>query len=404
VSIDCRQVREALSASIDTPATALSADVSSHLQSCADCQSAQRDYDDIEKELSAFYAAARPLNLRGIGFNSLTTEPRTANATVLQPKWKFAIAAAALVALTVTGLILWTSRQGVKTQAPIATAAPEVEIFEAGTAARLVEQDGWHVWLRAGSKLKRLDKRKLELVSGTVFFSVVPGNGPFSVKTAAGMVSVLGTQFVVSTTENGARVAVREGTVKLENGAGALAIKAGEAGQLQQNATAPEALTGIVIEEELSWRPWSGLDSVERKSRIAWLESVLSEEDFNKRLIAREVLRDAGSDGLASAEQWVETTQQNPRVPRLRLEALIFLRQAPVGDAEARAAARKVLENNREQDSMREQAAATLGKIGTAEDLTVFDALQKDTAVQQRNLSHALSAAAAEIRARAEKN
>lgn len=161
------------------------------------------------------------------------------SSTAVQ-KW----AAAAVVVLAVVIGLFYT----------IALKDP-VLLAEAMTSIETVTlADGSTVSLRPNSRLysvsEKSNKQLLEL-SGEAFFDVTENkNRTFTVKTAEGAVSVLGTRFNLSSRNNELRVYLEEGSVKVESAADkdGLILKPGESAAVvkggvpvHQNITEEEA-------------------------------------------------------------------------------------------------------------------------------------------------------------------
>jgi hypothetical protein len=105
--------------------------------------------------------------------------------------------------------------------------------------------------------IKRNGSLSVRIIAGTVLFNVTKGAGKVSVITPDGNLSVVGTEFLVSTGENGTYTAVRDGTVTVEGGAG---IDAGFSIRMSAKtspaaAAKPEALSdaGKADTEELRY-------------------------------------------------------------------------------------------------------------------------------------------------------
>jgi hypothetical protein len=191
---------------------------------------------------------------------------------------------------------------------------------------------------------------------------------------------------------------LREGAVRFESAGGPLALRPGQTAVLKKGAALPPVIiSGVVYAAETIWRAWESLVPDERAERLDYLKAELSKEDYDARVAAREPLRAAGAEGLAAAAAWTTAP-----LPRLRLEAVLFLRGAPEGHPEARQALRELAADNRESLSLRQQALASLGGIGTAEDLPFLDPERRLWNEDREALRQAAAAAHAQIRLRLE--
>jgi hypothetical protein len=229
--------------------------------------------------------------------------------------------------------------------------------------AAFKDVEGAKLCARAASRVSVVGPRALRLAGGAILVKVEPGRGDFRVEVPDGVVSVLGTEFSVSLVETSARVAVRSGRVRLANAGGSLSLTPGGAGEIKAGSgqaapPAPTALPEVNVAGETLWRPWSWLDADERAERLEHLGALLGGEDYDVRVAARERLTEAGEDGLEAAISWTCAG-----TPRLRLEAVLFLRSAPADHAEARAALEEVVADRREQAGIRDQARVSLDEL-----------------------------------------
>jgi transmembrane sensor len=123
------------------------------------------------------------------------------------------------------------------------------------TAQTLRLDDGSFVRLAPGSRLEarlREDQRTVEL-EGRAFFAVAPdGRRPFEVRTAKGLVRVLGTRFEVASGEDGLRTVVVEGRVELANAVGRVEVPGGSVGTALEGE-GPQAAPVVDVYSFLDW-------------------------------------------------------------------------------------------------------------------------------------------------------
>lgn len=102
-----------------------------------------------------------------------------------------------------------------------------------GEQRSLTLADGSTVLLDADSAVAvdlKATERRVELIRGTAFFSVIPGQTPFTVAARNGEARVLGTRFEVAAEDREVSVTLDSGSVEvaLRDGAGSLVLKPGE--------------------------------------------------------------------------------------------------------------------------------------------------------------------------------
>lgn len=341
--MSCDEIRRLLGE--HGPGEALPPSVVEHLGSCSECGHVRDEFSKLDEDLAAFYLHGYEPGIVEAALQRIG--PGEVQSRRPRRMW-FALAAAAFLFVAV-GVTLMTRDTG----------EPSV----AGKQAEGEELQGARYWARAGSRVNVLEPRHLKLTAGAVFLRVKPGGGPFRVSVPGGAVTVVGTEFSVNALEAETRVAVREGVVRLENQDGKLELKAGMAGTIRKSTETetggpPRTIEGVTVAGETLWRPWEDLEADERDERLNHLSAMLSGEDYNGRVAAREVLAGAGEAGIGAAVAWTKA-----EVPRLRLEAVLFLRRAPKGHAGALKALRAVRANSAEQDGIRDQAGISIERI-----------------------------------------
>src|SRR5262245_3622879 len=170
-------------------------------------------------------------------------------------KW-VAIAVAAAVAVVVLIPLVWSSRAPAVLS--IGNATQRIQYGEIvrshdETAAVVALVDGSRVEMRSQSELlleRADDGVRIRLNKGVILVNAAPQRtGHLYVQTKDVMVSVVGTVFVVNAQEEGSRVAVIEGEVRVQQGVTAKKLLPG-----QQVSTNPQ-MEFIPVKEEIAWSP-----------------------------------------------------------------------------------------------------------------------------------------------------
>jgi FecR-like protein len=162
------------------------------------------------------------------------------------PRFSIAIAATALLASFLFVLLLTNGRG--KTAEKLSG-----ESVRATNAENQILDlpDGSRAEVRAQSQFQieqAVDGLRLRLSDGSVIMTAAKqGAGHLYVETNDAMVSVVGTVFVVSVEQNGSRVGVFEGVVKVQHGAISEELLRG-----QQSATDP-AMGSVSLDRQVSW-------------------------------------------------------------------------------------------------------------------------------------------------------
>ncbi|MEM6989016.1 MAG: VIT domain-containing protein [Myxococcota bacterium] len=151
-------------------------------------------------------------------------------------------AIAALAAVAALLLVAWGAsalRGGVDADA--GGTAPPIAQFEntAATPKVVSLADGSQAILRAGTAIAQLAAREIRLDRGELVLDVVKGEEPFVVHTEHGRAVALGTRFSVRSEAASVLTSVIRGKVRIESGAGAAVLDAGEHGRL--DSTSPPA-------------------------------------------------------------------------------------------------------------------------------------------------------------------
>jgi transmembrane sensor len=182
-------------------------------------------------------------------------EGDTVAAAPRRGRWQPAPAllrAAVLAGLIAGGWLVWRE---VRPPAitPAAFVAAATAVAERDTVAL---PDGSMAILAPSSRLQAIaldDTVRAFELTGEAFFSVRPDAArPFRIHSGSAVTEVLGTAFTVRSREGAAvTVAVREGRVSLSNGDGAIALAAGQVGQVADGSE--PALLDAVPDAWLSW-------------------------------------------------------------------------------------------------------------------------------------------------------
>ncbi|UCJ18897.1 FecR family protein [Pseudomonas sp. MM211] len=166
-----------------------------------------------------------------------------------RPYWASALALAACLLLVVWGGG-WQPLRWVDDLGADVVSAP-------GQVRSVTLSDGSTVVLDADSAIAveyGAGERHIELRRGAAYFSVVPGDIPFTVAAAGGEARVLGTRFEVRRLDDGARVSVMQGRVAVRGGPAdtARVLTAGQ--QLSFADGVSGTLQGVDVEALTSWR------------------------------------------------------------------------------------------------------------------------------------------------------
>lgn len=138
-----------------------------------------------------------------------------------------------------------------------------LEDWQADYATARAEQrnvtlaDGSTVLLDADSAIGvdiSLTARRVELIRGTAFFSVVPGQVPFTVAARNGEARVLGTRFEVAAEDREVSVTLDSGSVEvaLRDGSGRLVLKPGES--VAYSSGGLGGAHAVDLAEAMAWR------------------------------------------------------------------------------------------------------------------------------------------------------
>ena len=174
-------------------------------------------------------------------------------------RWHPAVPWALAATLTIAvGLSVWQS-QPVTVIAPFGeqrvVALPDGSTAELNAGSSIEYARGFRrvAGLLAGARVVSLD--------GEAFFSVVPGNRPFTVSTGEASITVMGTRFLVAAhraDSAGTRVAVEEGRVRVRALAsaadGGVDLTAGQGTRVAPGASAPAAPVAVGVERLTLWR------------------------------------------------------------------------------------------------------------------------------------------------------
>lgn len=193
--------------------------------------------------------------------------PVTRPASVTRRRWLGAglgLAAASVVGAVLIGQGL-RGGQG-SAPAPLSTAVGEIRQVTLEDGSRLTLGGGTVVTV----SLTR-DHRRVEIESGDAWFEVTPdADRPFSVQAGDLTATVLGTVFEVRRNPRGAQVAVVEGRVRVEAGAGAMVLTGGQGvRRLGQGDLTPFDVAGVGRwrEQRFSYRNAPLSDMVEDLNR-----------------------------------------------------------------------------------------------------------------------------------------
>lgn len=164
------------------------------------------------------------------------------------------------LAVAASGLLVWGATrfglpEGTGPEAPVPQASLE-ELKNDAARPRLVTlADGTTLLLRQGAALRQDGPRALTLLQGEALIEVAPdpaGKTPFTIASAAGQVTVLGTKFLLREAAGELMAGVLRGELKLVGGGGEATLQAGEAANMAPGA-APIKRTAERLSHEVAW-------------------------------------------------------------------------------------------------------------------------------------------------------
>ena len=183
--------------------------------------------------------------------NSATPPPPAPPSRLRVPGYALALAASGLLVWGATSTGLFS---GTGPEAPV----PEDSIADATSLRnddarprQVTLGDGSTVLLRQGAALRQDGPRALHLLQGEALIEVTPGERPFTVTSAAGQVTVLGTKFLLREAAGELMAGVLRGELKLV-GAGEQILQAGESATMAPGA-APIKRQSERLSHEVAW-------------------------------------------------------------------------------------------------------------------------------------------------------
>ncbi len=167
------------------------------------------------------------------------------------------------LALAASGLLVWgatsidlSGETGPEGHAPKDSLADAASLRNDSARPRLVTlADGTTVVLRQGAALRQDGPRALHLLQGEALLEVAPDPAhktPFTISSAAGQVSVLGTKFVLREAAGELMAGVLRGELKLVGGGGEALLQAGEVANMSAGA-APIKRPAERLSHEVAW-------------------------------------------------------------------------------------------------------------------------------------------------------
>ena len=140
---------------------------------------------------------------------------------------------------------------------PLQSGAPLAEgtLVDARQNGELRWMRGGQLRLKAGTRIRIVNTREIELQSGSLYVSMAAPHAPdtLTVRTRFGTVEHIGTQFMMTMGNDALDIGVREGSVRLSGSASA-ALAAGEALRVDRAGTLTRRATGA---DDPSWN-WVG--------------------------------------------------------------------------------------------------------------------------------------------------
>lgn len=175
--------------------------------------------------------------------------------------------------------------------------------------------DGSTVLLDADSAIAvdlSATERRVELIRGTAFFSVVPGQAPFIVSARNGEARVLGTRFEVAAEDREVSVTLDSGSVEvaLRDGSGRLVLKPGES--VAYDATKLSSANAVDLAEATAWRQGRYVftnirlaDVLERIGRYRGGRIVVTSGELGERRVSGNIALRDGNAALAAVQSSV---------------------------------------------------------------------------------------------------
>lgn len=155
-------------------------------------------------------------------------------------------------------------------------------------------------------------ERRVELIRGTAFFSVIPGQVPFTVAARNGEARVLGTRFEVSAEDREVSVTLASGSVEvaLRNGGGRLVLKPGES--VAYGAGGLGNAHAVDLAEATAWRQGRYIftnvrlaDVLERIGRYRGGRILVTSSELGERRVSGNIALRDGNAALAAVQSSV---------------------------------------------------------------------------------------------------
>jgi transmembrane sensor len=155
-------------------------------------------------------------------------------------------------------------------------------------------------------------ERRVELIRGTAFFSVIPGQTPFSVAARNGEARVLGTRFEVAAEDREVSVTLDSGSVEvaLRDGAGSLVLKPGES--VAYGTGGLGSAQAVDLAETTAWRQGRYIftnarlaDVLERIGRYRGGRILVTSSSLGERRVSGNIALRDGNAALAAVQSSV---------------------------------------------------------------------------------------------------
>ncbi|CAN7637305.1 FecR family protein [Bosea sp. LjRoot237] len=184
-----------------------------------------------------------------------------------------------------------------------------------GEQRSLTLADGSTVLLDADSAVAvdlKATERRVELIRGTAFFSVIPGQTPFTVAARNGEARVLGTRFEVAAEDREVSVTLDSGSVEvaLRDGAGSLVLKPGES--VAYGAAGLGSAHAVDLAEATAWRQGRYIftnvrlaDVLERIGRYRGGRILVTSGALGERRVSGNIALRDGNAALAAVQSTV---------------------------------------------------------------------------------------------------
>jgi ferric-dicitrate binding protein FerR (iron transport regulator) len=210
----------------------------------------------------------------------------------------------------------------------------DIIVTDASSAAGLRTTDGTSVRLDAGSRVRWLSARSIDLLRGRVYIATATAASGFEVRTPFGTVHDRGTRFEVQLEEHALRLRIRDGLVELKSPNQTVIAPAGKETIVTASGVETKALPSYGAEWAWMDRLQPTLD-IDGRTLGDFLERLAAEQGWSLRYASRELQRAASTvtlhgsvEGLSAEEALGVAMSTTGYRYRLREGALVVFRSA----------------------------------------------------------------------------